>query len=325
VGREEENLGSSGKEPSAEKSAGVGEEKTGIVAARHSRQCEVWADGDEARFRCALRGKLWDEAGSLPLVGDRVRFRVTGPGQGAIEEIFPRRTVLSRRVGEGKRIREHRYCANVDTVVIVVAAQAPPLRPALIDRLLVTAQSESIDPIICLNKIDLDQDGEASWTLGLYKELGYRVVETSALTGRGVNVLADLLRGRLSVFSGHSGVGKTSLLKALIPGFDRRTRAVSKRARGRHATTEVYLVRLPNGGLVVDTPGFREFTVWGVEVHQIGRYYPEFLPFIGSCKFNNCLHLEEPGCAVREAVEQGRIHPLRYRNYLRLVETHGGV
>ena len=298
-------------------------ERTGIVASRSSRLCEVWSDEDRSVFKCALRGKLWEEEGALPLVGDRVRFRVTGPGQGAIEEIFPRKTVLCRRVGEGSRTRQHRYCANVNTVVIVVAAKAPPLRPALIDRLLVTAQAERIDPVICLNKVDLDNDGEARGILRVYSDLGYKVIETSALTGEGIESLAEVLQDRLSVFSGHSGVGKTSLLKALIPGFNRRTRPVSKRSRGRHATTEVYLVRLPNGGLVVDTPGFREFTVWGVAPQDIGSYYPEFLPFAGSCTFNNCLHVHEPGCAVREAVERGEISELRYRNYLRLLETHG--
>lgn len=270
-----------------------------------------------------MRGKLHGE-GSLPLVGDRVAFRVLGGDEGSIEKILPRRTVLSRQVGEGRRAKQHVYCANVEIVVIVCAAAAPPLRPALIDRLLVTARYEELTPIICLNKIDLDAGGEAARTLEVYGPAGYEVFPVSALTGEGLESLAVRLTDRISVFAGHSGVGKTSLLNALIPGFSRYTRPVTRRARGRHATTEVYLVSLPRGGYVVDTPGFREFTVWGVAPEDLGSYYPEFLPYAARCRFHNCLHHNDPDCAVRRAVADGAIPALRYQNYLRLLETHGG-
>jgi len=194
-----------------------------------------------------------------------------------------------------------------------------------VDRLLITARYEELTPVICLNKTDLDPVGEAVGTMDLYRRIGYEVVLTSALTGEGVDDLARRLVNRTSVFSGHSGVGKTSLLQCIIPGFSRRTREVSKRARGRHSTTEVSLVRLPGGGYVVDTPGFREFTVWGVEPEDIGSYYPEFLPYAANCKFNNCLHRGDPGCAVRKAVEGGQVSPLRYHSYLKILESHGGA
>jgi ribosome biogenesis GTPase len=278
--------------------------------------------GDRS-WRCAVRARLYDE-GKSPLVGDRVTFCVTAPGEGSVETILPRRNVLSRQAGHGRRAKRHVYCANVDIVVVVCAAQEPPFRPALVDRLLITACCEELTPVVCLNKIDLDPAGEAVCTMEVYRQVGYEVFLTSAQTGEGVDALAQRLTGASSVFSGHSGVGKTSLLTWMIPGFSRRTRETSKRARGRHATTEVQLVRLPRGGYVVDTPGFREFTVWGVAPEDIGSHYPEFLPHAANCRFHNCLHHTDPGCAVRKAVEEGEITALRYRNYLRILEAHGG-
>ena len=306
--------------------ASAGPERTedglleGVVGEKARKDVTVFTS--KGNLKCSVRGKFYGE-GSVPLVGDKVLVRTTGPEEGVVEEILPRRTVLSRRVGEGRRAKRHFYCANVEIVVIVCAAKAPPLRPALIDRLIVTAVFEDLTPLICLNKIDQDADGEARAVMDVYKELGYEVFETSALTGEGVERLGKRLRNHVSVLSGHSGVGKTSLLKKLVPGFSRRTRELTKRARGRHATVEVYLVPLPGGGYLVDTPGFREFTVWGVAPEDIGSYYPEFLEFASKCRFNNCLHRSEPGCSVLEAVREGKIHPLRYKNYLRLLETHG--
>jgi ribosome biogenesis GTPase len=291
---------------------------SGVVESRARRFCRVYAD--DRTWQCSLRGKLREE-GASPVAGDRVKLRVSGAGEGVVEEVLPRRTVLSRQVGTGNRARRHTYCANVDTVVIVAAAAAPPLRPALIDRLLITARYEDLAPVVCLNKIDLDPQGDAVRTMSVYRSAGYEVVLTSALTGEGVDELGRRLGGRVSVLSGHSGVGKTSLLMRLVPGFDRQTRDVTKRARGRHSTTEVSLVALPRGGHVVDTPGFREFTVWGVQPDEVGSYYPEFLPYSANCKFHNCLHRDDPGCAVREGVSQGAIAALRYESYLRILES----
>jgi ribosome biogenesis GTPase / thiamine phosphate phosphatase len=290
--------------------------REGTVIARSQREYEV--DRAGSAVRCTLRGRLHGE-GVTPIVGDRVVFQDVGPSQGVIEEIRPRRNVLARSAGG----RKHLYCANVDTVVIVCAAHEPPIRPALIDRLLITAQAERIDAVICLNKIDLDTDGEVVRILRVYRDIGYEVFFTSAETGDGVRELGDRLSKGVSVFSGHSGVGKTSLLKQLIPGFEGKTLEVTKWARGRHSTTEVYIVGLPGGGYVVDTPGFREFTVWGVAPADIGSYYPEFLPFASKCKYNNCLHYTEPDCAVKVALEEGHITELRYTNYVRLLEKHG--
>ena len=295
---------------------------TGLIGGRSRKHYRVLHE--EQSWRCVLRGRLREE-GSNPLVGDLVEFRVIGDGEGTIEGVLPRRNALSRQAGQGRRVRQHTYCANVDCVVIVVAAQAPPIRPALIDRLLISARSEDLTPIICLNKVDLDPEGEAVEIMDVYRAAGYEVYLTSALTGAGIEPLLARLGESVSVFSGHSGVGKTSLMTQLIPGFHRETRTVSKRARGRHSTTEVYLVPLPQGGYLVDTPGFREFTVWGVEPEDIGSYYPEFLPYAAKCRFHNCLHFEDPDCAVRDAVEDGAIPALRYCNYLRLLETHGGM
>jgi len=300
----------------------TGDRIEGLVGEKARREVTVFTS--RGKLKCSVRGKF-HEKGRGPLVGDRVAVTVTGPGEGVVEEILPRTTVLSRQVGEGRRAKRHLYCANVEIVVVVCAAKAPPLRPALVDRLIVTAVFEELTPLICLNKIDQDSDGEARKVMDVYRDAGYEVFLTSAVTGEGVERLGERLRNHVSVFSGHSGVGKTSLLQRLVPGFSRRTRELTKRARGRHATVEVYLVPLPGGGYVVDTPGFREFTVWGVAPEDIASYYPEFLRFAAKCRFNNCLHRDEPGCAVLGAVREGKIHPLRYKNYLRLLETHGGA
>ena len=296
-----------------------GDLREGMILLRARLTCDVEADGGV--WRCDLRGRLRAEGGEA-LVGDRVMFRELASGQGVIERVLPRRTVLSRQTG-GRRAVRRLYCANVDTVVIVCAANEPPLRPALIDRLLITARYEGLDPVICLNKMDLDDSGDARAVIDLYRELGYETFTTCARSGEGGAALGERLRRGLSVFAGHSGVGKTTLLGVLVPGFTRKTREVGPRARGRHATTEVYMVRLPGGGLVVDTPGFREFSVWGLVPEDIGSYYPEFLPHISRCRFNNCLHLDEPGCAVMDAVAAGVVSALRYHNYLRLLQTHG--
>ncbi len=298
----------------------IGAVLTGLVWSRSSRHCHVFFR--DRSLRCAVRAKLYDE-GSSPLVGDHVTFRLTGRNEGTVETVLPRRNVLSRQAGHGRRSRQHRYCANVDVVVVVCATHEPPFRPALVDRLLIAARLEELTPVICLNKTDLEPEGEAVRAMEIYRCVGYEVFLTSALTGTGVDALARRLRDQTSVFSGHSGVGKTSLLQHIIPGFSRRTREVSKRARGRHATTEVFLVQLPDGGYVIDTPGFREFTVWGVEPEDIGSYYPEFLPYASNCKYHNCLHHRDPGCAVRKAVEDGLLPSLRYQSYLRILESHG--
>ncbi len=292
---------------------------TGILSWRADTRCRVFF-GDE-ELSCVLRGRLGNE-GKVPLVGDYVRFKRIGADEGSIEDILPRKCVLSRQVGHGNRAKRQVYCTNVDTVVITCAAQAPPIRPALIDRLLVTACFEGLTPLICLNKIDIDPEGEAVKVMGLYRELGYEVYITSALNGEGIDALSRRLASCVSVFSGHSGVGKTSILKRLVPNLKRKTVSVTKRSRGRHGTTDVRLLRHRPGGYIIDTPGFREFTVWGVQPDELGSYYPEFLPFASDCRFNNCLHVDEPDCAVVQAVEAGSISTLRYKNYLRLLETH---
>lgn len=294
-------------------------EVTGRIVRRSGKH--YWVLAGERSYRCELRGRLRDGE-TVVLVGDNVQFQPLDETEGCIESVMPRTSELSRQVGRGNRAKQHYYCANVDTVVIVSAVKAPPIRPALIDRLLVTAQYEELSPVICLNKMDLDPSEEVKAIMDMYQDLGYEVFRTSTETGEGIPALAERLCHGVSVFSGHSGVGKTSLLQELIPGFQRKTLGVTKRARGRHSTTEVYLVALPDGGFVVDTPGFREFTVWGVPPESIDSYYPEFMDFIEHCKYYNCMHLDEPECAVLAAVEAGAIDPLRYMNYLRLIETH---
>ncbi|RMG54292.1 MAG: ribosome small subunit-dependent GTPase A [Acidobacteria bacterium] len=285
------------------------------------------AAGDEV-FHCLARDSLIKASkGSTPLtVGDDVRFELVDEAnrEGIIIEVLPRRTKLSRRVqpssSEGSGY-EDVVAANVDQLVIVASVRQPPLRPGLIDRYLVAAGKGGLDPIICLNKIDLAQPREVEPVVEIYRDLGYPVILTSARSGQGVDELRHHLKDKISVFAGHSGVGKSTLLKQLCPGIEVKVAEVNpKTGRGRHATTAAQLVPLPEGGYVIDTPGIRQFGLWDLTLEDVQTYFVEIAEAARGCRFRDCSHTVEPGCAVRQAVQQGRIHPQRLEHFLRLRE-----
>jgi ribosome biogenesis GTPase / thiamine phosphate phosphatase len=258
-------------------------------------------------------------------IGDEVTFFETGNGSGMITAILPRRRRLSRPATmPGARIFEQVIVANVDQVVPVFSVSNPPPKWPLLDRYLVSAEASGLPSLICVTKYDLAaSDDGLDETLDLYRRIGYEVRCVSAVTGAGLDEFKQSLCGRVSVLVGKSGVGKTSLLNALQTGLGLRVRSVGqgKQGKGRHTTTHLEMFPLDFGGAVVDTPGMREFGLWGVGRDDLALFFPEMRPLVGQCKFGlDCRHDSEPGCAVRQAVMDGRISPLRYRSFMHLQE-----
>jgi ribosome biogenesis GTPase len=295
----------------------------GTVVALRGQFAEV--DDGQRLWPCTVRRILRtlsiDERFPVT-VGDRVRFRVVaeGPGvelEGVIVQVEPRRSELRRC--SGRRVQV--VAANVDQVLIVTSADLPPPKPHLIDRYIVSALAGGMTPVICLNKLDLDPEGRIRAVTRPYAELGYAVVHCSALTGEGVDALSRLFQGRSTVLAGQSGVGKSSLLNAIRPGLRLRVGDISgETLKGRHTTTTAELIRLDREAYVVDTPGVRAFDVSMVPCGELEQYFAEFVPLVPECKFPNCTHIPETGCAIKRAVEEERIHPERYESYVRMFE-----
>jgi len=298
----------------------------GVVTAARGLYCEV--DDGRRIVSCTVRRVMRTrkiEERSAVTVGDKVRFRVEAEGGGAapegvIESVEPRRGVLRRIAGRRVQI----LAANVDQAVIVASADQPPPRPHLMDRYIVAALDGDITPVICLNKMDLDEHGLAAELAERYRALGYAVLCTSAVTDTNVDAFAEMLHNKESVICGLSGVGKSSLLNAVQPGLGLKVGDVNEQlSRGRHTTTTAALIRLDAGGYVVDTPGIRTFDLSFMDRGQFEACYVEFLPHIEHCKFADCTHRHENGCAVKDAVERGEIHPQRYDSYVHLFEEPG--
>ncbi len=265
-------------------------------------------------------------------VGDVVRFLDGQDGTGRIVEILPRRSQLSRRspvAMPGAHAFEQVLVSNVDQVVPVFAVADPEPHWNMLDRYLVTAESFHVPAVICVTKLDLFDDPARQEArvnlyrvLEEYRQIGYPVIAVSSFTGAGLNEIRQALRGKISVFLGKSGVGKTSLLNAIQPGLGLRVSAVNQvTGKGRHTTTYLEMFGLDQGGAIVDTPGEREFGIWNVHSRELALFFPEMQPYVGKCKFGlGCSHSEEPGCAVRKAVTSGRVSPRRYASYQRLLE-----
>lgn len=260
---------------------------------------------DETLYECKARG-IFKKKNITPMVGDRVMMSVQErqPPLGMIEEILKREVVLNRPA-----------VANVDQAIIVFAVRNPELHPVLLDKLLVVCAHCGIKPLICFNKNDLEVSSEVRELEGIYEAAGYDIILTSTQIPMGIGEMSDVLKGRVTVFAGPSGVGKSSLLNVLEPGLTLQTGAVSEKIkRGKHTTRHSELIPLKNGGWVVDTPGFTSLDLEGIEVQDLGGYYREFGPYISACRFADCKHINEPDCAVVAQVGKG-IHPRRYESY----------
>jgi ribosome biogenesis GTPase len=265
-----------------------------------------------AKVRRLLKTMSSDER-NVVATGDHVWVRPSLNNEGFIEGVEPRHGILTR----ASRGREHVLVANVDQVVIVMSLVEPALKPQLIDRYLASAAMGRITPIICLNKVDLVDPVEFQPTVGFYNQLGVTTLLTSASTGQGLDVLRRLLKNQETVFSGQSGVGKSSLLNAIQPGLALQVREVSDvNQKGKHTTTTAQLLKLDFGGWVVDTPGIRQFDLWDIIPEEVEGFFTEFRPFVALCDFPDCTHTHEERCAVKQAVERRLISERRYMSYL---------
>jgi ribosome biogenesis GTPase len=260
------------------------------------------------KINCRPRGRL-RLADESPLTGDNV-FITRNQDEGIIEEIIPRKNSIIRPP-----------IANIDQMVAVIAPKPAP-NFALFDRILITGEQLQIDVIIVVNKYDLTSTEEIK---DYYKKTPYKLIETSAKTGFGLTELGKELKDKESVLAGQSGVGKSSLINTLLPNTNLQTQEISeKRGFGRHTTKTVSLLELPKGGLLADTPGFNRLDIDEINSEDLQWYYPEIEPFIGMCKFRNCLHSKEPNCAVKEAVEVGKINEKRYLSYISILKEIQG-
>ena len=258
-------------------------------------------------------------------IGDQVRFLDAGQGRGLITEILPRRSKLSRPMPvPGQRVFEQVIVSNADQVLTVFAAASPTPKWGLLDRYLVTAEAAGLPSRIIITKMDLANKNETlEKDLDIYRRIGYPIHLVCSSTGDGLEELKQALHGRMSVLIGKSGVGKTSLMNALQPGLGLRVKAISQGdvGKGRHTTSHLQMFELDFGGMLVDTPGMREFGLWDISSEDLASLFPEMERYVGQCKFGlSCQHDHEPGCAIRKAVVSEQINPYRYQSYLRLRE-----
>jgi len=283
--------------------------------------------GTDALVMCQLPGKfrLQKLKQTNPVaVGDEVTFSVLDDGKGLISVIHERRNKISRKATHGRR-GEHILVSNVDQAFVVQSVRQPKFRTGFIDRFLVSTEAYEITPYIILNKIDLGTEEDAPYiaeALDVYGKLGYEVLLTSIYDEESIAELRAIMKDKTSVFIGPSGTGKTSLLNEIQPGIDRTVGAVSESSnKGKHTTTFAELIPLEFGGFLADTPGIREFGLVHFEPAEISLYFPEMRELREECRFYNCTHLHEPGCAVMQAFEEKKIAPSRYESYISMFES----
>jgi ribosome biogenesis GTPase len=291
----------------------------GRVTALLGKTIKVYAGG--AEYDAVLRGRLLQQIrDSSPLaVGDNVRLHRTDKGDLLIEDIKPRQQVLARP-DVFYESKTQIIAANLDQIVIISSVDSPVFKPGLIDRFLVTAETQNLPAVIIINKDDLPDEINTQFYAGIWMELGYKTIYTSARTPSGLDNLVRVLRHKTSVLAGHSGVGKSSLLNAIQANLNLKIRNISEATgKGVHATTAVRMFYLDLDGWVIDTPGIKLFGLAGIRKKHLSENFPEMMKMFGKCKFGDCLHLNEPGCAIKEAVKAGAIAQFRYKSYQRII------
>ncbi|MCZ2144285.1 MAG: ribosome small subunit-dependent GTPase A [Ignavibacteriales bacterium] len=298
----------------------------------------VLIEQENRMVRCVLRGKFKHELKlkkgkllntDIAVVGDTVEFDMADEREGVIHTVYPRKNFISRKAPriKGSSVRGERLeqviAANIDRLFIVASFGIPEFNNRVIDRFIVVAESSDIHPVLIFNKIDLAiSEEEIEFWDKLYTGLGYKIYKTSALTGEGFEELKNDVRGVKSMFWGHSGVGKSSVLNALYPKLNLATGLISNYSRkGRHTTVIVNMNRIDDTTFLIDTPGIREVAPFGIKKEDLGHYFVEFVDYLQECKYKPCTHHHEPGCAVIDAVENEKISSERYESYLRLLEN----
>jgi ribosome biogenesis GTPase len=283
---------------------------------------------DTQLFPCRIKGKfrLNGIKHTNPItVGDWVNFELEGTeGNGVIDKIEDRQNYIIRKSNNLSK-QTHIIASNIDQAVLIISLISPRTSTGFIDRFLVTAEAYHIPCILVFNKHDLMSDGFIdiqNELIDLYTKIGYKCIQTSVKTGYGLEELKDILRNKNSLLSGHSGVGKSSLINAIEPSLDLKTAIVSAASnKGQHTTTFAEMHPLQIGGYLIDTPGIREFGVVDISKQELSHFFKEMKALIGQCKFNNCIHLNEPGCAIMEAVNEGSIDMGRYQSYLSILNN----
>ena len=285
-------------------------------------------------FPAVLKGRIRLKANDSTnpvAVGDKVRFEADAESAGGvtltnpalITEILDRKNYVVRKSTNLSR-QSHVIAANIDMAFAVVTLYFPEVKLPFLDRMLVTCEVYGVPVTIVMNKVDLYREEAPEFTqnfIDIYTKAGYKVVQTSARTGEGIDDLREICRDKVCLFSGESGVGKSSLIKALDPSLDPKVGKISvAHLQGKHTTSLYEMYRLASGGTVIDTPGLRGFGLVNLEKEEIARYFPEMLKAAENCRFTPCTHTHEPGCAVKEAVENGEISPERYTSYLGMIE-----
>jgi ribosome biogenesis GTPase len=275
-------------------------------------------------LRKKLKRGLRDETHKI-CVGDRVLFSPPNHEHeqdiAPIEKVLPRKTQLTRKAARHEGMSQA-LVANVDRLIVVASAGLPELNPRLIDRVIVAGENGKLECVVCINKMDLAPREKIEPLVAHYPAIGYRLVFTSAVSGEGLDEFREILKDKSSVIAGQSGVGKSTLLNAIQPGLRLTTREVSEATgKGKHVTAFVQLIPLDFGGYVVDTPGIREFGLWDVSKSDLQDLFREMAPYIGKCKFHDCTHTHEPQCAVKAAVEAGKIPRLRHESYCAILAS----
>jgi ribosome biogenesis GTPase len=278
-----------------------------------------WVETGEGIIVCQLRGKLkrGRAMGDIAALGDHVTITLSEDGSGALENVEERKQALVRLDPRPQGEYQQVLLANADQVIFVFACANPNPKLRMLDRFLVIAEKQKIPIIIIANKTDLVENPKENF--GMYEDIGYRVIYTSAKNEQGLEEMRDVLKNKISALAGPSGVGKSSLLNALQPGLGLAVNEISKvMNKGRHTTVTRQMFPLEGGGYVADTPGWKSLALWDTEAEEMDAYFPELRDLVPYCQFSDCTHIHEPGCAVLAALKENKIHPERYESYLRL-------
>lgn len=315
----------------------IGDFIKGIICRVESKDFYVLSSENQKMIRCGLKGKYKKDFQlkkdklyhtDIAIVGDEVSFDLNRDGTGIIHNINPRRNYLSRKAPKirgasyrGERL-EQIVAANFDNFFIITSAAEPPFNNKVIDRFIVAGESSYLNIIIIFNKIDLDENNLIDEWVNLYDSIGYKTLTTSVVTEKSLYELKQLCIGKINLFWGQSGVGKSSLLNKIFPHLNLDTSAVSSSTdKGLHTTVTSILVKVDENTFMIDTPGIREIDPFGIRKEDLCHFFLEFGKFAADCRFNTCTHNHEPGCKVTEAVEQNQISQARYESYLRILET----